>query len=168
MLVEHAFVTLLESGPALDRAESLAMDLGFEPTERSAGTLVARKRIRHSRQSESVVELLERLRIDFDRGRVQVAANTREHRQDGDLHEALLVGVVRVFESSLAGAASQELALASWQDLVDRLTRDAEWQNHAKRLAQDSRRSRILLYTVLLFVLALAGLVAWAVLQEMQ
>lgn len=152
MLVEHAFVTTLEAGPALEEATMLFKSLGFEMEEQSDRLLVARKGVKNAARAKSAAELPQRIRLEFDRGRIQLAATIEEHRKVGDLHRDLLLAMVNLLESRLAKRTPLAEAMAPWQALVEKSARAAA----RRRLI-----SRIIIWGLILVLLASFAAIRW-------
>lgn len=109
MVVEHIFVTTYDLADAMDMADDVLLDQGFKA---SSGTGPAREWTRGlttAKNNVRVSDLPQRVRMEFDRGRVMLAASIEErHREKTKLHEALLLGVAGAVEARLAGQSLEQ------------------------------------------------------------
>src|SRR6266550_777518 len=83
MLVEHAFITTLEASDALQLASRFLNARGFEAVAQNAfalgpggwNVLEMTRGKRKAQRAKSVVDLPQQVRLEWDRGRVTVAAS---------------------------------------------------------------------------------------------
>ncbi len=103
MLVEHTFITTVDSGPAMLAVADTLAHCGFSMTEQADGVLAARRGCAHASRARTVSQLPQTIRVEFDRGRVMLAINAEEHRKPGPLLAQLLVTLATAIENSTAG-----------------------------------------------------------------
>ena len=73
MLVEHTFVTTMDGPEALALARDFLLMGGFCVTSQVDNILEARRGREKSRQAVGMLQLPQQVRMEFDRGRVNVA-----------------------------------------------------------------------------------------------
>ena len=187
MITEHVFVTTMEADETMRAAMAFLRGRGFEAAAAPAfavgqtrwdGIEMRRGRTNPER-AKSVSELPQTVRVEWDRGRVTIAAAiTPSHAWGGThwgnigfgisagatgvpkkmvLHEQLLMAITTGLEDVLVRRADAATAGAAW-DLAEASIADA---------ARRARRNRmILLVVVIVMVAALGGLIAWAIIQD--
>src|SRR5688572_28685465 len=101
MLVEHSFVTTMDREPAFRAVELSLSSIGFQRIEAPPQTLELR-RGRDKPHANGVGTLPQAVRVDFDRGRVVVAASIQEHRKPTPRHRDLMLAVVRTVQLALS------------------------------------------------------------------
>ena len=175
MIVEHVFITTLDGADALGLAwEFLAyggFSAVFDPTGsgRPNNSLDVRRGRESAARALSIDELPQRVRVDWDRGRVTVAASI-EYFQHGAFstgtrseppahspkirpHIELMHAVVGGLEAVLANRMPVDEAVRHWSQLESRLRDES---------ARKRRRRTITLWTVfaliVLFVVAIIAL----------
>lgn len=114
MIVEHTFVTTLDAERAFALASELLAPLRFrsEPADKP-GARQWRRGARSARKSRGLSDMPSRVRMEFDRGRVVVAA-ALEHpgARAPALPAKLAVGLTVALERALAGRAALSAARA--------------------------------------------------------
>jgi hypothetical protein len=137
MLVEHTFITTRPASDALDAAGALLAGLQFfvenphEPTANASrqwrrGKLLARR-------ATYLADLPQRVRIDFDRGRVSVAGFVELRHQRQHAARDVMVAITVALEQLLAQqkpvetASAQALALQARVSRIDRTRRIILW-----------------------------------------
>jgi hypothetical protein len=188
MVIEHTFITTLEAEAAMSAASAFLAARGFRVEPQTAFIPVTAGGPSHTRAMEltrgvanpvrakGVGDLPQRVRLEWDRGRVSVAAsitpkNDKQVRhtpylqgpESADLVKlpavnvmaCILLTVTRVLESLLA-AQDGAAAAATWALLDDGLARRVA----ARKL--QARRSRNRIFVLLGILVALiVGLVLW-------
>jgi len=170
MVIEHTFVTTLEQADALQTAESFLNARGFTPEQSiangSSTMLHMRRGTTNAAKAHSVAELPQFIRIDFDRGRVALAASITpspawggrswigsegETRLDDTrnpnrlkLHTEMLLGIVSGIEKLLVQGAALDLAYEQW-DVAE---------SHVAEAARRRKRKIIIAVTALAIVIA--------------
>lgn len=138
MIVEHTFVTTLDDTEAFHATDQLLVPLGFAPVPAArapdAPPAPCREWLRgvaNPRKAKRPTQFPQRLRLDFDRGRVTLAyAITGRHptRVPKPLrHYALALGAG--LDATLTGARDSGAVLAELQSLgasIDRRARRAQ------------------------------------------
>ena len=138
MIVEHAFISTRDSAEVQASARDLLSMLGFSPTETSGPATpdcldVSRGR-RHARQAVyRLDEQPQRVRVEFDRGRVTIAASIEPHGRPHDLHRELLLLLASLIERRVAGGANLAELRTPWENLDERIRR----YNRKRRLPRD-------------------------------
>ena len=106
MLVEHKFVTTAEQEAAFQAVEMFLTEIGFGVEYRSGPALRFRRGREKAHPKYSPVEWPQAVHVEFDRGRVSVAASLTEFRQRKPEMEGLLVALVTCIEGLLAMGSS--------------------------------------------------------------
>lgn len=178
MIIEHAFVTTLEAGEALDRARRFLDARGFEadapaaPGESPAGAarLVLRRGRKNPARALSLIELPQVIQLEWDRGRITLVATilprpfftlssrdptgaiVPENDRRQRAHRALLFAIARALEALLARQADAGETARGWI-LVEE---EIEEEDRRRRL-----RRRIALSAVLAVLVGFIALLAW-------
>lgn len=165
MVVEHTFITTLEAQPALERAGALLSSRGFAHAGTRYGSdaqLHMNRGNAKAAKARSVTELPQVVRIEWDRGRVMVAASIEasptwggasswggisERPQKMTLHTRLLTAIANALEAVVARDLPVNEAAAEW-DHVERDVAEAAAE-HARR----SRRRMIILWSILAIII---------------
>jgi hypothetical protein len=125
MIVEHAFITTKEEAEVEATARDLLSMLGFSPAVTPEGTadrLEFSRGRRHARQAIYNLERQpQRVRIEFDRGKVTVAASIEPHGKPHDLHRELLLTLATFIEARVAAGADPTPLRERWDDLHGRI-----------------------------------------------
>lgn len=175
MVVEHSFVTTLDAPDALRTAADFLRTFGFEAQTETAfaldqqwKALEVHRGVLKGRKSRAVNEWPQMVRVEWDRGKVDVAASmsvpsrraswnvelgagSRATKKDERLMQQMLVLIARTLELLLAQRLPPEQARVEWEQLEAR---------YREQAARDRRRSRIITIIALSFVgLAIAALV---------
>ncbi len=157
MIIEHVFVTTAEATEALRLARDFLVARGFRAAGPETGKLDASTALSRGRAKASATaafnELPQRVMIQWDRGRVTVAASVTmpggkepaAGSAKARLPIAMLTAIVRGLEMMLSQGRSFEESYAEW----DRLEMDIRQE------AASRRRVRIVLWAV-----AVIGLIA--------
>jgi hypothetical protein len=176
MVVEHTFVTTMQPNEALGAASSLLASRGFVPTGDRAFALdggwnhieLTRGR-KNPARSKSILDFTQQVRIEFDRGRIAMAASltawtrgtreqipgeltTRSPSKPHPLQQELLLSLVAAIELLLVNRVPPEQCLARLNHI------EAAIQEDARRLR---RRNWIILGSVVLGFVALIALIIW-------
>ena len=185
MIVEHVFITTLEAPEAIRLASQVLSSRGFVARAvaaievaapgavagtppRSAGLEMARGKASAAR-ARSIDELPQRLRLDWDRGRVTVAACI-EYFQHGSFnvgtqrdpapdspkvrsHVELMTAVVGALEMSLAHRVPVEEATRRWAEVENRLREESRRKRHRRNVILWSVLGGIVLLVVVIIVL---------------
>lgn len=171
MVVEHTFLTTLEAADALREAISLLQQFGFAAKPDQAFQMDARwnalevqRGSAKTRRGTSLRERPQQVRLDWDRGRVAVAASltppargrldmnaAKLRKAEAAYAEQLLMSIARALELLLVQREAPEQAAAEWM----RVERELQ-----EKAAGDRRRYRIVLLAALIFAaIAIATLV---------
>jgi hypothetical protein len=153
MIVEHAFITTRDGAEVQASARDLLSMLGFSPTGPSGPArpdhLDLSRGRRHARQAVYRLELQpQRVRIEFDRGRVTVAASIEPHGRPDNLHRELLVMLATLIEERVVGGADPAELRARWEELHARI----QGYNRKKRLPRDIILALLILFFVAVVV----------------
>jgi len=138
MIVEHAFISTRDGAEVQASARDLLLTLGFSPTVTSApptpDCLDLSRGRRHARQAVYRLDRQpQRVRVEFDRGRVTIAASIEPHGRPHDLHRELLLLLATLIEQRVAGGTNLAELRTPWEDLHERIGR----YNRKKRLPRD-------------------------------
>ena len=183
MVIEHTFITTMEAADALRAASEFLTARGFSVNRESAfavggggggqwDTLEVTRGVKSAARAKSVAELPQRVRLEFDRGRVTIAAAI-EYFQRGSftvgsqkeppahspkvrLHVDLLSSLVEGLEQALARRVPPLQAGAAFDAVQRRIETDAA---HRRRKRRTTLVILIAIF-VILFVVAI-----WANLQ---
>lgn len=135
MLVEHTFVTTLELDETFTAARGFLENLGFEitPGDQEPSSLEMRRGRFKGGNWGRVSESAQFVRLDFDRGRVTVAASVHERRKANRAYTALLSALTRALERVLVEFAPTSEARAEWdeadREVEHRAARRRRWIN---------------------------------------
>lgn len=152
MLVEHSFVTTLEKEDALRVAAEFLRVLGFSDPVRTESRLLARRGLAKPKGNVSFIDLPQTVELEFDRGRVAVAASLQEYGKVHDAQRQLVIGVVRGLESLLVRFVDPTDARALHDEAFQRV--DAEF-----RRRKQSRRALVI--CLLIFLAGVFVLLIW-------
>lgn len=152
MVVEHSFVTVLDRERALERAAVFLDAIGFQPQQREQAWLSMR-RGKRSPHPRDLATLPQSVRLEFDRGRVTVAAGIMEFRKVNQHHRDLMLSIVGGLEMLLAVDRSPAEARVSFDEASERITVD----DRRRR-----RNRRITMAGLLALIAAIVGLSIWA------
>jgi hypothetical protein len=175
MVIEHVFVTTLEAPDALRLASEFLTARGFVVQGQTAFQMggwktleVARGR-KNAARARSIEELPQRIKIEWDRGRVTVAAYIQAyHRASFNIgsgvelpanspkvrmHAHLMTSIVQGLELLLAHRQPMDEAARGWDSAAAVAAEDARRRR---------RRSWIKWGVVLAFIAFLIGLAIWA------
>lgn len=151
MLIEHSFVTTFEAGETLDRVVDTVERLGFLVETRSASHVTARRGRQNPARARSANELPQVLKVEFGRGRVDMAVAIEPRHKPRQIHADLLLGLSRVLESRLAQRLPAAEALAQLSDVNLRIAGDV----------MHRKVGTWIIVTVLLLILASCILFVW-------
>jgi hypothetical protein len=152
VLVEHTFVTTLDKDETFRAAELFLEDLGFvrQDTEGEGG-LAFRGGKSHPGYARTLRDHPRRLHIEFDRGRVSVAASIQlEGNRRKPLATDLLFAVANRLEKVLTQQRCATEARAEWDHVCEQIA------------ARAGRRRRLTIGCAVAFVLGVGVLVLLA------
>lgn len=171
MVIEHVFITTLDAPQTLKLASDFLTARGFTAANQGAfqigewTTLEMTRGRNKPQQAKSVEELPQRLRLQWDRGRVTVAASISPfHRtsfsfSSGEdlpanspkmrLHLELLMAIAEGLEQLLAQRRPPDEAQARWNNVAAAIADDAR---------RRKRRGRMTLTIFLVFIGLLVAL----------
>ncbi len=173
MVVEHVFVTTLEAPDALRRASEFLTGGGFAVQGQNAfqlggwNTLELTRGKVNAARAKSIQDLPQRVRIEWDRGRVTVAAYIQAYGRGTfnigsgvelpaqspkvRLHAQLLTAIAHGLELLLAYGRPPQEAYVAWQQVAALIDEDAR------------RRRRNGWIVAAVLVLLFAGLIGLAI-----
>ena len=172
MVVEHTFVTTLEAPQTMGAAATLLQTFGFTAEAESGfqvgsgawDALEVRRGKKRARRYGVLRDWPQRVRLEWDRGRVSVAMSitppprgrldsnaAKLSKKETAKAERLLLAVVTSLENLLAGMLPQPAAEAQWIEL------ERELEEQARRARRKNRI--ILIVAITLLVLAVGLLV---------
>lgn len=169
MLVEHTFVTTLDAPEAMTEASRLLQQFGFVAKAQTGfqiggvwNALEVARGAAKFRYRKGVVEWPQNVRVEWDRGRVDVAAAitppprgrldsnpSRLGKKEAARVQQLLVAIAQSLEMLLAQRLPSEQAAVLWAEA------ERQIEEQARR---DRRRYRILMAILLGIVVLLIGL----------
>ena len=177
MVVEHVFITTLDAPDALRAASHFLAQRGFVAQAQGAfaigggdawNVLEMSRGKKNPRKAKSVVEYPQTIRLEWDRGRVTVAASSTSYRESrSDYYGGRTKGKVAAWQQQvLVGLVTQlQELLERGGDPTQLVATLANQENELHEV--DRRRQRrnlwITLIVVVLFIGALVALVAVAV-----
>ena len=180
MVVEHVFVTTMESREALTAASNLLQSFGFQVKNNNAFQMggwsdleVSRGRP-NSARAKDITQCFQQVRLEFDRGRVTLAASisplqnsnrsfrlhlwgyrtannvadlpAKKQRQYSDL----MLTIANALESLLALRTSPEIVSEAWGNYENQIRAEAQ---------KTRRRSTIIWLSILGVILAMVALI---------
>lgn len=126
MLMEHSFVTTLSQSQAWELAENALFTLGFSRSNvRGDSGICFQRGVSSPAKASKISDLPQEVRMEFDRGRVNLAASVRLHRKASQLHRDMLITLARVLEQVVGQGTGIELARATWDSLEASIERSA-------------------------------------------
>lgn len=150
MLLEHVFVTTREAAQTLTDARRLLQELGFAVEAVSETHLEARRGRDNPARAKQIDELPQQVRLEFDRGRVTLAASIHHNNKPGPLHQDLLTNLARTLELHLAHNYPSIEARQGWDQMTQRVALDGQKRR---------RHVRITLIILLLIILVPVALI---------
>jgi hypothetical protein len=175
LVVEHSFVTTLSGHDALSTATTLLSRIGFAADSQGGAVAneveqmsIQMKRGKKTvRLASSPLEYPQRIRIDWDRGRVVVAASIETLLDSQQLrlkkefweaiarkHSAPMLALATGLEDVLSGHREPDAVLQGWLALEEPIRRQAE------------KRRRVIRMIMWIIVVLFVGLIAVCVLGE--
>ena len=169
MVVEHAFITTLEAPDALRLASHFLASRGFEATAQGAfamgpegwNVLEMTRGRKRAQRAKSVVEYPQQIRLEWDRGRVTVAAsalspqenqvrtwNTRPKGAPAQLQQQLLLGLCTHLQQLLEAQLDMTQVAYAWTASEEQIQK----QDRSRR-----RRNTWIAITLLVLFFAMIG-----------
>lgn len=153
MLVEHSFVTTLDAQAALAAADALLWALGFQREASSGDTVLEYRRgLAKAARAKKVSDLPQRVRLEYDRGRITLGASIEVFRKSTPLHRDVLLALAEAVECVVARGSTPEEARARW---------DGVHAHIEERAAARRRRDRIILVIVCVVLAFLVTVIVW-------
>jgi hypothetical protein len=142
MIVEHVFITTYEAPDTLRVASQFLAARGFEAVAQAAfamgpatwNALEMTRGRKNAARAKSVLEFPQQVRIEWDRGRVTVAASARSPQEAqvtgwstkpkgivARLEEQMLTGIVTHLQQLLEARIESDQVLAAWAGYENRL-----------------------------------------------
>jgi hypothetical protein len=134
MLVEHRFITLLEGAEALARAIRLLEAKRCRITSCTDRSVKLQRDGKRPGRAPSVNDMRLVAQVDFDRGRVDVAADLDNRRRADALVRDYLVVLAHALESLLGASGTIEEALGSFGDVEARIAREGARRRLRRRI----------------------------------
>lgn len=156
MHVEHRFVTTAPAAETFTTIARTLNSLGFRIDHEDGSGLKASKGLNKAAKAKSVSELPQSVKVNFDRGRVELAVGAElKGKTGGHLpeHQALLVA--QIIEADLTSESEAARLRSAWQDLEIQI-----WE-HRDRQAR--KRTMAWLGVIGLIVFVIVAIVAAAV-----
>ena len=134
MLVEHTFVTTLSAADALLVAGSLLKHLGFQVEPPGEAHLEACRGVKNPARAKRISDAPQRIRLDYDRGRITVAASAKVYRKPNPLHAEMLTTLAKVLERLLAEGLCEADAREDWDRVEEDIALHAVKQRHREHI----------------------------------
>jgi hypothetical protein len=152
MMIEHTFVTTRDAAATLAMASELLTQLGFKKVTSLPDAADFCRGKASPQRADRADELPQRVRLEYDRGRVSMAASIECVRKSKPVHRSMLLSLTEAVEGYLGRNLPIFKARAAW----DAVARDIA--------AKTARRRRLHLLITLLVSLLLVALIAiiWA------
>jgi len=180
LIVEHVFITTLDAPEALRLASDFLMAAGFRVPQDHAFSqaeprtkLDAVRGVENAGRAKSIDQLPQRLVLEWDRGRVTIAASIEwfapgafrtgsakeppPHSPKVRPHIELVHGLVVALEALLARRVPMEEARRPWAELEARLRADSIRQRRKRNIVLWSVVGGIFFLFFLIIVLAVAS-----------
>src|SRR2546423_783203 len=155
MVVEHTFITRLDAEQTMRTALRYLQEHGFENAEpmgfRFAGDEWKSLKVKRGRKAtakSALLDLPQTVHLEWDRGRVNVAASIEIPKKELFTHSQLLISITLALEELL----TRDLHF----DEVGRQLREIEMSFDHERLEKRRRRRNITIIAVLFFALCIA------------
>ena len=155
MLVEHTFITTLDGPDAIELAWGFLSEFGFAKVDRDDRSLHVSRGRPKPKSDLSVSDLPQAVRLEYDRGRVDLAVTVSEYKKVEAAHREMALSLVHGLEQMLAHDGDLDKARGRMVS--------AEFDN-AERIRRIRRRRHIYLGVFAGFVFLLILLIIWAVL----
>ena len=111
-----------------------------------------RRGVAKASKAKKISDLPQEIRLEFDRGRVNLAASLEEFRKSGELHRDLLLALALMLERAVGNGMALEQAGCDWEDVHTRIEASARKAN----------RRKVIIATIL--ILFIVGLITLGVL----
>ena len=160
MIVEHEWVTTLSEADAFDAAEVVLQTAYFSTLEREPGRIVLARGTQKPRGG-SVANLPQRVRLDYDRGRVQAAVSVTTPSKPQRVHERMGLQLIESIEGVLLGEQTLDEAAAKLQSMDEALSAQNKEIGSRRNARQEPKKSQKGAIIALVVVLSL--LFAWIV-----
>src|SRR5690554_5084575 len=106
MVVEHVFVTTLEESEVMRRAAMALGAMGFAAAaDAPSGGLLYRRGKRSAAKARRPSDLPQAAAVQFDRGRVTLAASMELRQKPTQMHKDLLIALASAVERAVHGPA---------------------------------------------------------------
>lgn len=142
-------MTTLGGQAALAGAGQLLESMSFTLNSVSESHVEARRGVKIAARAKSIAELPQFVRVDFDRGRVTVAASLEVHGKARPLHADMLVALAESLDRHIAQGLPQQEAVMRWDDEHRRIDMDAACRR---------RRTRIIAVSLIVVIVGLLAL----------
>jgi hypothetical protein len=125
VIVEHTFITTRPEPDAFAAAHDLLTLLKFQPAPDPVGAREWSRGKKHARQTDTMTQLPQRVRMDFDRGRVSVAGSVElRHKRQLEARDTMVAITVALEQllahgQPMAAAAADALAKQAWIARMD-------------------------------------------------
>jgi hypothetical protein len=134
VVVEHNFVTTLPRDQALGRASAFLSRGGFAAQtqtafalDQTAWTSIEVKRGKPiPSMSLAIPDLPQKISLEWDRGRVSVAASISD-QHSAKKRAAMMLSIVQGLENLLAKGHSEDQAIGEWYRIDTELRRSGRW-----------------------------------------
>lgn len=154
MLLEHSFVTTRDVGPVMEDTKEMLSSFGFAIEMRDEHSLQVWRGLPNPARAKNPNQLPQKVRVEFDRGRVIVAALIEErNRKFGRFSADMMTALASCLEGMLCEGRSLQEVRAPWDEVQIRI---------ANLVARQKRSNLIAIVILIGIILAIVGVAAWA------
>ena len=159
MLVEHSFITTLESSSCFDRIHALMQHLKYRGRDLSHSELVFEKGHAKVAKYSSLFELPQQIAIRFDRGKVNVAAAMQTFRDKvSPQHSRFLIALANAVEQQVT-QQDESRRVPAVSALIEEINQLNE--SYKREVDKKKRSSRWLAAGLVIFILAIFSFVIY-------
>lgn len=144
MIIEHSFITQLDAAVALARAQGLLAAAGYAPAPKPGDAWLEYQRGK-TKRGVGPAEQLHRVRMRFDRQRIEVAIAAETVRKPTPVDAGLAVELATALQKHLGEGATMEAALGEWK----------EWHEVALERSRKQRINIWIVATILIIVIVM-------------
>ncbi len=121
----------------------------LNPTDACATRFEMTRGVVNPARAKGVGDLPQRVRVEFDRGRITVAASLEVRGKPGSLHSDMLLALAQSLDRLVAQDFTPSEARLPWNQIAHEIKADT---------ARRRRRSRIIVVLLTLFIIGMIGI----------
>lgn len=148
MVVEHSFITTLDAADALGATRDLLLSRNWIIKSETPTAVEATAGEANVQKAKSVHTLPQHILVEFDRGRVTLAASITPVRKADPSHSHYLVAIIEAIENHIA--YNDPNCCDKWDNLV---------LVHEEERRKKVRRQKITLFSCLTLVILFIGFI---------